>query len=123
MRLKAVQFLAVVLTAIALVPSGAHVFALANKITLGAEQYFIVQNIYRGWSLFGIVWIGALIANLRARGVREETRVGQSVVHPKFGAGVIVNAEGRGMDARVQVNFRNSGLKWLMLEYANLAPA
>jgi ATP-dependent DNA helicase UvrD/PcrA len=50
-------------------------------------------------------------------------RVGQSVVHPKFGAGVIVNAEGRGADARVQVNFRNSGLKWLMLEYAKLAPA
>jgi hypothetical protein len=63
-RLNAVQFLAVVLTALALVPSGAHVFALANKITLGAEQYFIVQNIYRGWSLFGIVWISALIANL-----------------------------------------------------------
>jgi hypothetical protein len=37
-RLKAVQFLAVVLTALALVPSGAHVFALANKITLGVEQ-------------------------------------------------------------------------------------
>ena len=50
-------------------------------------------------------------------------RVGQSVVHPKFGAGVIVNAEGRGADARVQVNFRQAGLKWLMLEYAKLAPA
>ena len=50
-------------------------------------------------------------------------RVGQSVVHPKFGSGVIVNAEGRGADARVQVNFRNGGLKWLMLEYAKLAPA
>jgi DNA helicase-2/ATP-dependent DNA helicase PcrA len=50
-------------------------------------------------------------------------RVGQSVVHPRFGAGVIVNAEGRGMDARVQVNFREGGLKWLMLEYAKLAPA
>jgi ATP-dependent DNA helicase UvrD/PcrA len=50
-------------------------------------------------------------------------RVGQSVVHPKFGAGVIVNAEGRGADARVQVNFRDGGLKWLMLEYAKLAPA
>jgi DNA helicase-2/ATP-dependent DNA helicase PcrA len=33
-----------------------------------------------------------------------------------------VSAEGRGVDARVQINFRNSGLKWLMLEYANLAP-
>jgi DNA helicase-2/ATP-dependent DNA helicase PcrA len=50
-------------------------------------------------------------------------RVGQSVVHPNFGAGVIVNAEGRGPDARVQVNFRNGGLKWLMLEYAKLLPA
>ncbi len=50
-------------------------------------------------------------------------RIGQSVVHAKFGAGVIVTAEGRGPEARVQVNFRDSGLKWLMLEYANLAPA
>jgi len=50
-------------------------------------------------------------------------KIGQSVVHAKFGAGVIVTAEGRGADARVQVNFRDSGLKWLMLEYANLAPA
>jgi DNA helicase-2/ATP-dependent DNA helicase PcrA len=50
-------------------------------------------------------------------------KIGQSVVHAKFGAGVIVTAEGRGPDARVQVNFRSGGLKWLMLEYANLAPA
>ncbi len=50
-------------------------------------------------------------------------RVGQSVVHPAFGAGVIVNAEGRGAEARVQVNFGKKGLKWLMLEYAKLAPA
>jgi hypothetical protein len=63
-RVKVVQFLAVVLTALALVPSGAHLFALVNKISLGAEQYFIVQNIYRGWSLFGIVLVGALVANL-----------------------------------------------------------
>lgn len=50
-------------------------------------------------------------------------RVGQNVTHPKFGAGVIVNAEGRGADARVQVNFRDSGLKWLALEYAKLTAA
>jgi len=50
-------------------------------------------------------------------------RIGQSVVHAKFGTGVIVSAEGRGPDARVQINFRNSGLKWLMLEYAKLEPA
>ncbi len=50
-------------------------------------------------------------------------RIGQNVTHPKFGAGVIVNAEGRGADARVQVNFHRNGTKWLALEYAKLAPA
>jgi DNA helicase-2/ATP-dependent DNA helicase PcrA len=50
-------------------------------------------------------------------------RIGQNVQHPKFGAGVIVKAEGRGADARVQVNFRNAGLKWLALEYARLSAA
>jgi hypothetical protein len=64
MRLRVVQFLAVVLTALALVPGGAHLFAFLNKINLGAEQYFIVQNIYRGWALFGVVLIGALLADL-----------------------------------------------------------
>ncbi len=49
-------------------------------------------------------------------------RIGQSVHHAKFGTGVIVSAEGRGADARVQVNFRGGGLKWLVLAYANLAP-
>jgi DNA helicase-2/ATP-dependent DNA helicase PcrA len=47
-------------------------------------------------------------------------RIGQNVVHAKFGAGVIVSAEGRGADARVQVKFRDGGQKWLALEYANL---
>jgi len=45
------------------------------------------------------------------------------VSHPKFGTGVIVNAEGRGADARVQVNFNRNGTKWLALEYAKLVPA
>jgi DNA helicase-2/ATP-dependent DNA helicase PcrA len=50
-------------------------------------------------------------------------RVGQNVIHPKFGSGVIVNAEGHGADARVQVSFRDAGVKWLALEYARLVPA
>ena len=50
-------------------------------------------------------------------------RIGQSVMHAKFGAGVIVSAEGRGAEARVQVNFREQGLKWLALEYAKLTAA
>lgn len=50
-------------------------------------------------------------------------RIGQNVRHAKFGTGVIVGAEGRGSDARVQVNFRDAGVKWLALEYARLEPA
>ena len=50
-------------------------------------------------------------------------RVGQDVVHPKFGAGVIVSMQGRGADARVLDNFGRQGMKELALEYARLAPA
>jgi DNA helicase-2/ATP-dependent DNA helicase PcrA len=50
-------------------------------------------------------------------------RIGQSVHHAKFGLGVIVNAEGGGADARVQVNFGASGMKWLALSVAKLDPA
>jgi DNA helicase-2/ATP-dependent DNA helicase PcrA len=50
-------------------------------------------------------------------------RIGQTVMHPKFGLGVIVNAEGSGTDARVQVNFGNAGMKWLALSVAKLEAA
>ncbi|MDP2811478.1 MAG: exodeoxyribonuclease V subunit gamma [Rhodocyclaceae bacterium] len=49
--------------------------------------------------------------------------IGQNVHHAKFGAGVIVNAEGSGSDARVQVNFRHAGMKWLALSVAKLEAA
>jgi DNA helicase II / ATP-dependent DNA helicase PcrA len=49
--------------------------------------------------------------------------VGQQVTHAKFGAGVIVNAEGSGSDARVQVNFGRDGVKWLALAVAKLSAA
>jgi DNA helicase-2/ATP-dependent DNA helicase PcrA len=50
-------------------------------------------------------------------------RIGQNVMHPKFGAGVIVDLEGQGADVRVQVNFRNHGLKVLALAMAKLQAA
>jgi DNA helicase-2/ATP-dependent DNA helicase PcrA len=50
-------------------------------------------------------------------------RVGQDVLHPKFGTGTIVSVQGRGSDARVMVNFRQSGMKELAVEYAKLTPA
>jgi DNA helicase-2/ATP-dependent DNA helicase PcrA len=50
-------------------------------------------------------------------------RIGQNVVHPKFGPGVIVDLLGQGGDVRVQVNFRNHGLKELVLAMAKLQAA
>ena len=50
----------------------------------------------------------------------EEWRIGQNVSHAKFGAGVIINYEGSGSEARVQVNFAQAGTKWLLIEYAKL---
>ncbi len=46
--------------------------------------------------------------------------LGQSVRHSLFGEGVILNFEGAGAQARVQVNFASEGTKWLMLGYAKL---
>ncbi|MCB1754997.1 MAG: DNA helicase II [Gammaproteobacteria bacterium] len=50
----------------------------------------------------------------------ESLRVGQMVQHAKFGTGVILGCEGQGSHARVQVNFEESGSKWLVLAYAKL---
>ncbi len=52
------------LTALALVPSAAHLFELPHKIRLPEQQYFVVQGIYRGWALFGAVLIAAALVNL-----------------------------------------------------------
>ncbi|HET6630971.1 MAG TPA: DNA helicase II [Woeseiaceae bacterium] len=47
-------------------------------------------------------------------------RLGQRVRHGKFGEGVILNCEGQGAHARVEVVFEHAGTKWLVLNYANL---
>ena len=62
------------------------------------------------------------------RAPREETppipgiRLGARVRHGKFGEGVILDLEGSGPQARVQVNFERQGTKWLVMQYANLEP-
>jgi len=49
-------------------------------------------------------------------------RMGQRVHHAKFGEGVVLQSEGSGERARVQINFQDAGAKWLMMGYANLQP-
>jgi DNA helicase-2/ATP-dependent DNA helicase PcrA len=59
-------------------------------------------------------------AGSMAPGAELGLRLGQRVRHRKFGDGVILNCEGQGAHARVEVNFENAGTKWLVLSYANL---
>src|SRR6266540_2894438 len=77
---------------------------------------------FRGAKLDDAAWVPE-----PAKGYTKTTghgfRIGQSVLHPKFGQGVIVNAEGSGTDARLQINFGKQGMKWLALEYAKLTAA
>ena len=49
-----------------------------------------------------------------------ELSLGQRVYHRIFGEGTVLNFEGRGSSARVEVNFDDEGSKWLVLQYANL---
>ena len=47
-------------------------------------------------------------------------QLGQNVRHAKFGEGTVLNYEGQGAHARIQVNFPEVGTKWLVLSYAKL---
>ena len=53
--------------------------------------------------------------------VGTDLKLGQRVLHQKFGEGIILNYEGEGSGARIQVNF-SEGSKWLVIAYANLKP-
>ena len=78
-----------------------------------------------GWSDAPSVDMATRVS-ARAAGAADSAggfHVGQSVVHAKFGAGVILAAEGRGDEARVQVRFGQAGTKWLALAYAKLEAA
>lgn len=55
--------------------------------------------------------------------VGSEFHLGERVSHPRFGEGVVMNAEGKGASARIQVNFDEVGSKWLVFQYANLQKA
>lgn len=72
---------------------------------------------------FGNTRIGSRVSSSFSSNIEvPETNLslGQRVVHGKFGEGVVLNYEGQGPSARVQVNFDAVGSKWLVLSYAKL---
>jgi DNA helicase II / ATP-dependent DNA helicase PcrA len=76
----------------------------------------------RGGAMEDVAWAAPKKAP-QSRVPGHGFRIGQSVRHPKFGQGVIVDSEGSGTDARLQINFGKQGMKWLALEYAKLTAA
>ena len=89
------------------------------------------QDLYCAPSRFLTEIPDELLEHVRPRLATESTRapqpggvagarVGGRVAHTTFGEGVIIDCEGRGEQARVQVRFAASGVKWLVLAYAGL---
>lgn len=64
MWLNSLRFLSLLFTALALGAGLAHLFELNNKLKLSHNEYLIVQQIYRGWALLGIVVAGSLLSTL-----------------------------------------------------------
>ena len=73
--MNALRLTALLFCAVALGPGLAHLLELPNKIGLPRDDYLTVQQIYRGWSLLGVVVIGALLSTLAlAIAVRRNRR-------------------------------------------------
>ena len=87
---RTVEFLAILLMALALIPAGAHFFELPGKIGLTREAYFAVQQLYAGWALFGFVLAAALVTNLVLAGLLLHDRMAFSLALLAAGA-VAVN--------------------------------
>lgn len=67
-------YLSLILVALALAPGMAHVLELPNKLTLPAQEYLTVQQIYRGWAWLGVLLIAALGSTLATAVAAREVR-------------------------------------------------
>lgn len=61
-------------------------------------------------------------AAYRSPSVKEEgyLQIGQQVTHKQFGTGVVLQCEGRGEHARVQIRFETMGTKWLIASFVTV---
>jgi hypothetical protein len=58
------RFCALFFTGLALVPAAAHLSELPNKMQLTRDDYLTVQQIYRGWAMFGVIVVAALASTV-----------------------------------------------------------
>jgi len=64
--LETALFFSLLFTGLAMSAAGAHLLELLSKLSWPRDEYMIVQQIYRGWALLGIVVVAALLATLVA---------------------------------------------------------
>ena len=62
--INTVHFLSLFLVTLCLGPALAHLLELPNKIGLGRDEYFTVQQVYRGWALLGALILAAVLATV-----------------------------------------------------------
>lgn len=64
MAIYGLRVISLIFVALAFIPASAHFFAMFNKMKLDGASYLAAQRAYDGWSLFGIVVLGALLSRL-----------------------------------------------------------
>ncbi len=69
---------------------------------------------------FSVTGPGAAAAASHSMPPESGFSLGDRVRHSRFGEGVVLDCEGAGPNARIQVNFNDVGAKWLVAAYANL---
>lgn len=60
---RTIAFLAILSTALAMLPAGAHLLALPSKMQMSQEDYYVVQRAYRGWLVATLLSLLAVAAN------------------------------------------------------------
>ena len=75
MLLVCVRVLTIASVALYLVPIGAHLFELPGKMAMSPTDYMVMQTIYTGWALFGIVIFAAMLLTLLHAIMRRSERV------------------------------------------------
>lgn len=64
MFVPVLHYLAIISIALSLVPGGAHLIEMPNKMPMGREDYLVAQRLYQGWALAGFALLTALVTSL-----------------------------------------------------------
>ena len=100
---------------------GRDVFGVPSRFVGELPDEHIEEVRPRAQAQSGLAPSPSLAGRFADDGVPEGVpSMGQRVRHPKFGEGTVLDFEGNGAHARVQVNFAEAGSKWLVLAYARL---